>query len=242
VRSRGGRIFLPTLCLVGTCLFSALAVWQFERRVWKLDLIERVEARLAEAPVSLPPRSDWNNLAPRDIEYLRVSARGRLLHERETLVDALTERGPGYWVLTPLRTEDGTVLVNRGFVPPERRRVSTRQAGQVSGDVSIVGLARVSEPGGRVLRPNVPGKNRWYSRDVEAIASARGLRDVAPYFIDAGSSPNPGGFPVGGMTVVNFRNVHLVYALTWLGLALISLGGLVLSVREVGRSAGAKVH
>ena len=44
---------------------------------------------------------------------------------------------------------------------------------------------------------------------------------IAPYFIDADATPNPGGLPVGGMTRVSFRNAHLAYALTWYGLALL---------------------
>ena len=40
---------------------------------------------------------------------------------------------------------------------------------------------------------------------------------MAPYFIDAGEPKT--GWPRGGLTVVAFRNSHLVYALTWFGLA-----------------------
>lgn len=67
---------------------------------------------------------------------------------------------------------------------------------------------------------------RWYSRDVPAIASAHGLGDVAPYFVDADASMGtPGsGDPVGGLTVVSFRDNHLVYALTWYALALMVAG------------------
>ena len=67
----------------------------------------------------------------------------------------------------------------------------------------------------------------------EAIAEAKQLSGpVAPYFIDADATPNPGGWPRGGLTVVRFANSHLVYALTWFGLALMSAGGAVLWLRE----------
>lgn len=222
-----GRLFLPALLILGACLFTALGVWQVERRGWKLDLIERVQARVRAEPVSLPPRSAWATLEPRGIEYLRVAASGRFLHERETLVDALTERGAGFWVITPLRTGQETVLVNRGFVPPERRAPATRREGQLAGEVAVVGLVRLSEPDGRILRPNRAAQDRWYSRDVARIAAARGLADPAPFFIDAGSTPNPGGYPMGGLTVVRFHNRHMVYAVTWFALALMCLAGFV---------------
>uniref|UniRef100_UPI0025F2DA71 SURF1 family protein n=1 Tax=uncultured Sphingomonas sp. TaxID=158754 RepID=UPI0025F2DA71 len=152
-------------------------------------------------------------------------------NDRGRLVDALTERGAGAWVLTPLHTADGTILVNRGFVPPDRRAPESRAAAQPSNEVTVTGLLRLTEPEGRVLRPNRPAENRWYSRDVQAIARARGLGQVAPFFIDAGAAPNPGGVPVGGLTVVRFRNTHLVYALTWFGLAALSIAGLVLVLK-----------
>ncbi len=47
----------------------------------------------------------------------------------------------------------------------------------------------------------------------------RGLAEPGPYFIDADSIPNAGGWPRGGLTVVKFQNSHLAYALTWFGLA-----------------------
>jgi surfeit locus 1 family protein len=47
----------------------------------------------------------------------------------------------------------------------------------------------MTEPHGGFLRHNDPAANRWYSRDVQAIAAARGLTHVAPYFIDAEAVP-----------------------------------------------------
>ena len=157
-----------------------------------------------------------------------MRAVGILRNDKETLVDALTERGAGSWVLTPLETADGTILINRGFVPPEHRPRTSRRAAEPSGEVAIAGLLRLSEPGGRFLRKNEPAKDRWFSREVAAIAHKRGLIDVAPFFIDADASQNSPGYPVGGLTVVHFRNAHLVYAITWFGLALLSLAGLAL--------------
>ncbi len=71
------------------------------------------------------------------------------------------------------------------------------------------------------MHANDAGADRWYSRDVGAIAAARGLATTAPYFLDADATPIPGGFPVGGLTVLDLPNNHLVYALTWFALALL---------------------
>ena len=205
--------------LVAGAIFLALGIWQVERRAWKIDLIARVDARIHARAAPPPPETDWNAASARDAEYRRVQVRGTFRHDRETLVSALTERGAGFWVLTPLVSPAGTVLVNRGFVPTERRMFATRPAGQVGGPVTVTGLLRLTEPGGAMLRANDPAAGRWYSRDVAAIARARGLGRVLPYFIDADATPQPGGYPLGGLTVVSFRNNHLIYALTWFGLA-----------------------
>lgn len=226
----GKRAFLLALCAVATLVFTALGLWQLERRAWKLDLIARVDARVGAAPMALPPRPQWSALATAAGEYRRVRLAGTFAHDKETLVDALTRLGSGYWVVTPLRTEEGAVLINRGFVPREQRAPSSRVAGQVQGLVVVTGLLRLSEPDGRFLRPNEPSADRWFSRDVAAIARARGVANPAPFFVDADAAPIPGGSPVGGLTVVAFRNTHLIYALTWFGLGLLSATGLVLLI------------
>jgi surfeit locus 1 family protein len=224
---RGKRLGLLALCLSGTLLFTGLGIWQLQRLAWKRDLIARVDARIHAPPVAVPARRDWATLDGREAEYRRVQARGEFLHDRETLVDALTELGPGAWVLTPLQTADGVVLVNRGFVPPGRRDAGARAAGQVPGEVTITGLLRLPEPGGRILRPNEPAADRWFSRDVVLIGRARGLDQVAPFFIDADATANPGDAPLGGLTVVRFRDAHLAYAATWFALAALCIFGLV---------------
>ncbi len=189
-----------------------------------------------QRPFRCRRRQDWAAFDSHAAEYTRVHASGLFLHDRETLVDALTELGPGAWVLTPLQTDDGVILVNRGFVPPERREAGTRVAGNEAGQVVVNGLLRASEPHGRFLRPNKPAEGRWFSRDVVAIARAQRIAGVAPFFIDAeAAAPATDAAPRGGLTVVRFRNAHLVYALTWFGLAILCITGLVM-LRRISRT------
>lgn len=217
-----------------TLAFAGLGIWQLERRSWKLDLIARVEARIHAAPVAAPRSAEWSRISAATDEYRRVLLQGRYLDVPETLTMAVTERGPGFWVLASFRSDDGfTVLVNRGFVPEDRRNASERRAA----DTKVVGLLRLSEPGGGFLRSNDPSAGRWYSRDVAAIASARGLGVVAPFFVDADTASEPGPLPQGGMTQVSFRNTHLIYALTWFCLALMSAGAAVFLIRRGGDEA-----
>ena len=224
---------LALIGFAGVIGLLSLGVWQIERRAWKLDLIQRIDHRVHAAPERAPGPSAWPSINAKADEYRRVTATGNFRHDRETLVTAVTKDGGGYWVLTPLETNDGfTVLVNRGFVPPDKRDPASRAAGQVDGDATVTGLLRLTEPKGAFLRTNDPAAGRWFSRDVHAIADARGISNVAPYFIDADATPNTGGLPIGGLTVVAFQNNHLVYALTWFTLALMLIAAAVRVGRE----------
>ncbi|MFJ5368532.1 SURF1 family protein [Bosea sp. CER48] len=228
-------VFASVLALVAL-VAAGLGVWQVQRRSWKLDLIARVEARIHAEPVAAPGPAQWPTIDADGAEYRRVALQGRYLDAPETLTMAVTERGPGFWVMAPFRSDGGfTVLVNRGFVPEDRRGAEQRR--RVAGEQArVVGLLRLTEPAGGFLRYNDPAAGRWYSRDVAAIATARGLGELAPYFVDADTASEPGPLPQGGMTQVSFRNTHLIYALTWFCLALMSLAGLVFVLR--GKAGG----
>ena len=232
---RRARLVFVSVMLMLTAAFLALGTWQVQRLFWKLDLIARVEARVHAAPAPAPASADWGTVNAEKDEYRRVTATGLFEHDKSVLVQAVTERGAGFWLLTPLHLSDAsTVLVNRGFLPAGHSDPQARVASELAaGPVTVTGLLRISEPGGAFLRSNDPGNDRWYSRDVAAIASAKGLGpSVAPYFIDADATPNPGGFPVGGLTVINFRNSHLVYALTWYALAIMTAAATIILRRR----------
>lgn len=228
--SSRNRLALTVFLLCLVAVFAALGTWQVQRLFWKLDLIARVEARIHAEPVPAPS----GTIDAAEDEYRRVTATGLFDHAKSVLVQAVTERGAGFWVVTPLRQADGsTILVNRGFVPADKRSHEARLASELAaGPVFVTGLLRLSEPGGAFLRANDPAGDRWFSRDVAAIAAAKELTNVEPYFIDADATPNMGGLPIGGLTVVTFRNSHLVYALTWYALAIMSAGAVYLVLRR----------
>lgn len=231
IRGRGAFLFAAALALAAMS-FAALGIWQIARRTAKLALIQRVEARIQAAPSPFPRPDEWPAIDAAGAEYRRISAEGTFLPVRPAFVQAVTARGAGFWVLAPFRLEDGTtVLVNRGFVRPEERAEQAVPAGRRR----VAGLLRLPEPVGGFLRANAPEADRWYSRDPAAIAAARGLGPVAPYFVDAERDGDvPPGEPEPGLTVVAFRNEHAVYAATWFALALLSLGGIAAVLRVPG--------
>lgn len=227
-RSTRSPIFAIGLTLIALILFSgfsALGAWQVQRLVWKRDLIARVDARIHATPVPAPAS------ATQEDEYRRVTLSGNFLHDKAALVQASTVRGSGFWVLTPLRSDDGAItLINRGYVPNRKTAYAKPE-----GVTEVTGLLRLTEPDGGFLRDNDPKADRWYSRDVGAIAKARQLDEVRPYFIDAGAGRSPSAFPVGGLTVVSFPNNHLQYAITWFALAAMTVGAYMLVMRQTGK-------
>ncbi len=233
---RRGRVLVPAAALFFVLLL-ALGTWQVQRLGWKRELIARVDARVTATPIDAPARAAWPSVTAERAEYQRVTLQGRFLTDKAALVQATTDLGAGFWLLTPLARPDGSVVwVNRGFLPPEAREPSARGRSDPTGDVDVVGLLRITEPKGAFLRHNDPAADRWYSRDIAALTAARGLpaADTAPYFVDAARDPQQaeGTWPVGGLTVIRFPNNHLMYAITWYGMALLLVVGLVYAWRR----------
>lgn len=227
---KGGKGFAAalSLALFSILVLLALAAWQVQRSAWKTALIARIEARVDAAPVSLPPPSQWASLDPEDYEYRRVTVSGTYLAEGQAEALALTERGAGFWAMTPLRLESGEIVyINRGFAPQERPGAFII----APENVTVTGLMRAPEPGGLFLRPNDPVRGRWYSRDVAAMGAAAGLAAPAPFFIDRAADDDREALPAGGMTRIDFPNNHLLYAVQFLLLALVPAGGAVYLIR-----------
>ncbi len=108
-RSPVARFAALLLTLLGVAVFIALGIWQLERRVWKLDLIARVEARVHAPAVDTPGPQSWSGINADGYEYRHVRLAGSSTGNADTLVQAVTELGGGYWVLTPVRTDRGFV-------------------------------------------------------------------------------------------------------------------------------------
>ncbi|MGE0118941.1 MAG: SURF1 family protein [Dongiaceae bacterium] len=218
--------FWPTMfTLPALVVLLGLATWQLERLQWKEGLIAERTARTTAAPIGLPvPGALLSPEALADLDYRRARAAGRFLHDREMYLAARTMQGSvGYQVVTPLEQADGSfVLVNRGWVPDDRKDPAARPDGQVTGTVAVEGAIRI--PGRQHwLQPdNEPAKNLWFWSDLAAMAGhARIPSDrLVPVFLEAGAAPNPGGLPIGGQTRVNLPNDHLQYAITWFALAI----------------------
>jgi surfeit locus 1 family protein len=214
-------LFWPSFwTFLGLILLLWLGTWQVERLSWKESLIAQRQATLTAAPVPLPDTIE----AARALEFHPVRASGEFLNDHELYLNQQAADGKaGFQIVTPFRLADGRILlVDRGFVPTDRRSSDTRRDGLITGPTTITGLMRVSDEGkpSYFTPDNEPAKNSWFFIDLPAMAKAAGVDAVLPFYIDADASPVPGGLPQGGQTITDMPNNHLQYAITWYALAL----------------------
>src|SRR5215475_17096 len=122
--------FWPTVFTVpAVLLMLGLGVWQVYRLHWKEALIAERTERISAPAVALPgPDADAGNL-----EYRHVTLSGEFAHDKEIFLGARSMNGnPGYHVVTPFRMSDGrTILVDRGWIPLDRKAADKRAAGNL---------------------------------------------------------------------------------------------------------------
>jgi surfeit locus 1 family protein len=217
-------LLLPAI--VAFLILIGLGTWQVQRKAWKEGLIAELTERLSAAPTALPSAKDWPSLDPGSAEYSRVTFSAQFDNAAEALVYGAASAfrpdvtGLGYWVFTPARLADGsTVIVNRGFIPEDKKDPKTRIAGQISGPVTIVGTLRWPDIRHWFTPSDEPAHNLWLSRDPQSIAAAKGLGAIPPFYVEQESPVPPGGLPQPGKLVVELPDNHLQYAITWYGLA-----------------------
>ncbi|KAK4303313.1 hypothetical protein Pmani_024656 [Petrolisthes manimaculis] len=206
-----------------------LGTWQFQRRKWKLNLIEELEAKTTAIPIDFP--EDVSELE--DLEYQRVKLTGTFDHSQEIFLgprpllvggdvkqagSSLISSGQsGYLVVTPFKLADRdlTVLINRGWVSRRQKKPETRLDGQVTGVVELTGVFRRGEQRAPFMPKTAEGSILFTYRDVDKMAEQVG---ATPVFLDAVES-QPGG-PQGSQTRATLRNEHFSYMMTWYGLSL----------------------
>jgi surfeit locus 1 family protein len=203
----------PTLITVPAVLVMiGLCIWQVQRLHWKEALIAERASRAAQE-IALPPVGGDLSGA----EFHRVRLQGTFQHDKELFLGARSRNGnPGYQIVTPFALADGqSILVNRGWVPVERKPAQYRAEGQVAGVVAVDGVLRLPHERAFMQPDNEPQNNMWFYVDLPAMAAASGAAVRTDLYVDAGSAENPGGFPIGGQTRIEMPNDHLQYALTW---------------------------
>jgi len=197
-RHRASLVWPCVFTCAAAAILVSLGVWQLHRLAWKEGLIPEIETRANGAPQPFPPVAEWPKLRPEDCEYRHVAAEGTFENGKEALVfrasGGAAGKQPGYLVLTPLRlTSGGYVIVNRGFVPFDRKEQSTRLAGLIQGETKITGLMRQPEARNFFTPADDLAAGTYFTREPDLIAKHFGLAPAAPFGIDADDTPVSGG-------------------------------------------------
>lgn len=233
---RRDAIFLA-FSVVAFAILVGLGLWQLERREWKQALIAQMSERASAEPVSLARVEEMMSKGE-DPEFVRVTAAGRFLHERELYVFATSGSLIGWKVVTPLAIgSGGHVLVDRGFLPSELRDPGNRPESQPPGEATVTGPVRLHRLARGPFTPdNDPLKNVWHWWDLPGMAHAAGIGGAAPFVLQAEPQPGDPPWPKAARSDPSaIPNRHLEYALTWFALAVVlvvMMGAFLLRRRE----------
>lgn len=223
-KSALANIVLWTLAIVVFATLLVLGTWQVNRLEWKETLLAQIDERLKSQPVTIDKIIE-NVIRDESFEYQPVTVDGIFDHSKERHFFATHQGRTGYYVYTPLGFDGGAVFINRGFVEFDLKDPELRPQGQITGTVSVTGLARrmLDEKPSSLVPDNDVVKNIYYWKDLISMAASVDLviadDQVQSFFIDAIETEIPGNYPIGGVTLIDLPNNHLTYAFTWYGLA-----------------------
>ena len=216
--------------LAALAILVSLGLWQLDRKAWKEGLLRQIETRAHGEPGEILPESRWPQWRASDDEYRRVRLEGTYQPERYVALHGLAElrarqATQGFYYFVPLLLADGsTVMINRGFAPSELKETALAALRAEPRRGTVVGLVRGPETRAMFVPENVLSTDSWWVRNLDDMGRARSLSRLAPFYVDADATENPGGWPKGGQTQLVLRNNHLQYAVTWFGLAATLVG------------------
>ncbi|KIC30852.1 SURF1 family protein [Leisingera sp. ANG-S5] len=202
-------IFLLIIGGAGLAILIGLGTWQLQRKAWKEDLLQTIEASIAAAPAALPqvPVKEQDRYRAVTVEG---EIEGNALHVFWVTKDAET----GYRVIAPFVTSDGRrVLLDRGFIPAAEKTTSLS-----IGQATVTGNLLWPDEGDWTTPAPEVDTNILYSRDVAYMAERL---NTEPVLIVARSTAPEAAVIPQAVTTAGIPNNHLQYAITWFSLAFI---------------------
>ena len=205
-------VFRPALWMTIAAI-PALAVliwlgsWQVMRMQWKGALIEEFATRANAEAISPPAAS-----AADSNRFQRITARGLWMHHAEIQLTGRTFEGTaGYHVITPMKLEDGRVLLmNRGWVSQDYRLPEARPSTLAAGPQEVDAIIRLPAQKGYFVPENDIADNHWFTLNIAEIAAHHGLVDVIPtYTADVLRPKGDYVLPIGADIEIDIPNNHL---------------------------------
>ena len=230
------------------------SVWQWDRYLFKKDLLATYEQNSESPPLPFPSDSPE---ARETALNRKVEVSGRYDYQHEMII--LNRRhasGPGHVLLTPMLREDGeAVLVTRGFIPFADREPQTWEKYRAAeGEVTVQGVLTPGVPHRSLLAPNSKlGSSdkafvrTWLYPDLSKIAEQLPYPVLTEVYVQKIGEPIGGEFPAEFIDVKVPPSTHFGYTIEWALLALATLIlGFVLQAfprrRSGVRTAGPKAR
>ena len=187
-------------------VFIALGSWQIFRLNWKNNLILEIENSLKNPPVALTKSNREN--------FLRIKTSGTIDFEKQIYLYNLNDSGaPGFEVINPILIGDENFLINRGWIPFEKKNTSEINIfdqKNILGTLKIQGRKNIFKPDNNIK------ENYWFSLDREDILKFTGKK-FSNYIIYVDGNYQ---FPKPKKITANISNNHKKYAMTWFSLAI----------------------
>ena len=186
-------------------MFIALGSWQIIRLNWKLELINQIETSLKDNPVALTNATQKN--------YLRIITNGSINFEKQIYLYNLNEKGePGFEVVNPLKIGDKNYLLNRGWVPFDKKG---NEIINIVDEKKIIGVLKKQIKPNRFKPKNDLSSNYWFTLNRDDIFKFTGKK-FSPYLIYLSGNSE---LPKPKSITANISNNHKKYAMTWFSLA-----------------------
>jgi surfeit locus 1 family protein len=219
-QSRRFPIGLTVAVAIALAILAALGSWQLQRLAWKEGLLARIAA-LRSAPAR--PLDQVLGQAAAELDFTRVTAVCPGLASAPFVeLYALRDGEAGSRLISACPVTSGgygSILVDRGFVADTiSARPQIDPAAQAP--ITVTGVLRAPEPRNFAAPPDDPGRRRFFTRDVAAIAAVLAAPKPAPVFLFAETPTNPEWPALAPAPLpADIPNRHMEYALTWFGLA-----------------------
>lgn len=215
-----------------------LGFWQLQRLDDRRDRNASIESRTAEPVVlveDLASSSDPLSIGE-DVQYRIVEASGLYEPADEVLVRNRTYEGrPGYWVLTPLRLDDGdAVIVNRGWIPNDLEVTPPPPAGEIR----VIGMVQPTRTAEGLQRDDpAEGVLTEVARPDLARLGQQIPYPLLPVTIQLeAQAPAAGDLPRVLPRPELDEGSHFSYAMQWFIFTTIAVIGYPLVLRRVARS------
>jgi len=187
-------------------VFIALGTWQIIRLNWKNNLILEIENSLKNSPVELTQSNKQN--------YLKIKTSGNIDFEKQIYLYNLNDAGtPGFEVLNPIFIDGENYLLNRGWIPFEKKdtpEINMFDSNNIVGTLKIQGRNNIFKPDNDIK------ENYWFSLNRKDISNFTGKK-FSKYIIYLDGDYQ---FPRPKKITANISNNHKKYAMTWFSLAI----------------------